>query len=79
MVNNSTFASEIRTSPAITNPLSRMRSRMSSRFAVPETVGTRSIFVFYSRTRAEQHRPCGLNPYLCDVELIAKLEIVLAS
>ena len=43
IVSNSTFASETRMSPAITSPLSRTRSRISSRFAVPETVGTLCI------------------------------------
>ncbi len=43
IVNNSTLASETRMSPAITSPLSRTRSRISSRFAVPETVGTLCI------------------------------------
>ena len=42
-MSNSTFANEIRTSPAITNPLSRTRSRISTRFVVPAVVGTRSI------------------------------------
>src|SRR5947209_6819312 len=40
IVNSSTFASEIRISPAITSPLSRTRSRISTRLVVPETVGT---------------------------------------
>jgi hypothetical protein len=39
MVSSSTFASAIRTSPAITNPLSSTRSRISIRLVVPETVG----------------------------------------
>src|SRR6516225_4916316 len=44
IVSNSTLANEMRTSPAITRPLSRIRSRMSIRFVVvPETLGTRSI------------------------------------
>src|SRR5689334_11583673 len=43
MVSNSTLARETRMSPAITKPLSRIRSRMSIRFVVPATVGTRSI------------------------------------
>ena len=43
MVSNSTFARETRMSPAITSPLSSTRSRISSRFAVPETVGTLCI------------------------------------
>jgi len=43
MVSNSTFANETRISPAITSPLSRTRSRISSRFAVPETEGTLCI------------------------------------
>lgn len=43
IVSNSTFASETRMSPAITSPLSSTRSRISSRFAVPETVGTLCI------------------------------------
>src|SRR4051794_861835 len=42
-VSNSTLASETRISPAITSPLSRMRSRMSTRLALPDTVGKRSI------------------------------------
>jgi hypothetical protein len=43
IVSNSTLASETRMSPAITSPLSRTRSRISSRFAVPETEGTLCI------------------------------------
>ena len=42
-VSNSTFAREIRISPAMTKPLSRTRSRISTRLVVPDTVGTRSI------------------------------------
>src|SRR5581483_1219281 len=43
MVSSSTLASEIRTSPAITRPLSSTRSRMSIRLAVPVSAGVRSI------------------------------------
>src|ERR1700760_4681029 len=43
IVSNSTLASEMRMSPAITSPLSSTLSRISSRFAVPETVGTLCI------------------------------------
>ena len=43
IVSNSTFASAMLISPAMTKPLSRTRSRMSIRFVLPEMVGTRSI------------------------------------
>src|ERR1700722_13813499 len=48
MVSNSTFANETRISPAITKPLSRTRSKMSTRFVVPETAGTLSIQIALS-------------------------------
>jgi hypothetical protein len=43
MVSSSTFASEMRTSPAMTRPLSRTRSRMSIRLVGPATLGKRSM------------------------------------
>ncbi len=43
IVSSSTLAREIRTSPAITRPLSSTLSRISRRLAVPETVGTLCI------------------------------------
>jgi hypothetical protein len=53
MVSNSTFASETRMSPAMTSPLSRIRSRMSMRFVVPCTVGTLSINVGFQPANAD--------------------------
>src|SRR4029077_14895788 len=55
-VSNSTLASETRMSPAITSPLSRTRSRISSRLAVPETVGTLCINISgkYGRDRGQE-------------------------
>jgi hypothetical protein len=55
IVSSSTFANAIRTSPAITNPLSRTRSRISTRFVVPVTVGTRSMAVFLSAKTLQKH------------------------
>lgn len=52
MVSSSTFAKEMRTSPATTSPLSRTRSRMSIRLVVPATVGTRSILRVPARQRS---------------------------
>src|SRR5438094_691402 len=43
IVRSSTFASEMRISPATTRPLSSTRSRMSTRFVVAETAGSFSI------------------------------------
>src|SRR5215468_1283911 len=54
IVNNSTLASEMRISPAITSPLSRTRSRMSIRLVVPETVGTLCIGYLWKQTREDR-------------------------
>lgn len=52
MVSSSTLANEIRTSPAMTKPLSSTRSRTSTRLAVPETTGMRSMLSSSPRTGA---------------------------
>ena len=66
IVSNSTFANETRISPAITSPLSRTRSRISSRLAVPETEGTLCIISQgkYRRDRStlESARPVSPHP-----------------
>src|SRR5205085_1264553 len=73
IVSNSTLASDMRTSPATTSPLSRMRSRMSSRLVVPETVAIRSMCAFYDqkrKRRAQQGYAHILYPSLAELSAI---------
>ena len=73
IVSSSTFAKETRTSPAITNPLSRTRSRISTRLVVPETVGTLSISVGAAKRSDFRTETTMLTAQLVSVNLVNQI------